>query len=255
MKYALILITALFVCLSQILIAPALAKRGGPLTPYQSFSFETDQFALTERVIYKTGNKLLSLRLSPTKTFYIGLTSKNSVESAWFYVYENEKKQFTTAEKKALKKWIEENPDAFIEASHSVQRFLSFILDFMPANEEVKDYQASFFESLVDDKPKNPFSMICEEIGKPRKTTFTRAKTDVEVELIVGQRGTKCRGRCGTGCWQFGQSMTNQYTDECFTHDACTTTEGSILGECEDEFWAASDGYFDAPNCTQEAID
>ncbi len=74
--------------------------------------------------------------------------------------------------------------------------------------------------------------------------TYTQKKT-------VGNPASACLGRCGVGCVQSEpQSRKRQYTQQCYAHDLCTGFFGTVLGQCSDEFAAASDDYLNAPNCS-----
>jgi hypothetical protein len=98
------------------------------------------------------------------------------------------------------------------------------------------------------------WNSICSSVGQPHEATFTIEDEIKTVTMVVGEIETKCRGRCGTGCGQYGQWRHNQYTQECFNHDACHSTTGEQLGPCAEAFWAATASYTSAPDCTEQPI-
>ena len=91
--------------------------------------------------------------------------------------------------------------------------------------------------------------MICEWIGLERAATYSVAQELVSLVVKVGDSETRCRGRCGLGCWQLYQWRPNQYTQECLNHDVCRDMTNGNFGECKDEFWIAALGYVSAPDC------
>ncbi|MGE3759589.1 MAG: hypothetical protein AB7H97_17620 [Pseudobdellovibrionaceae bacterium] len=240
-----IIITMTFLCSTLVF-----AKRGGPLNPYMSYSFETDTFATIMRS-QKSGIRLVSIRISGDKTFYMNFNSLGDLNAAWFFVAGEEKRAMTEAEQKALKAWVTENEEEISSSPDEVQKTLQFLVGFLPPSEEMEDYQSPIVELFAKAEtvsaPK--FVQICEEIGNVKLATFSRDKETFEHELKVGEKSTRCRGRCGTGCSQLFQKKKNQYTQECLNHDACSDAEGTFFGECSDEFWEASSGYMNAPDC------
>jgi hypothetical protein len=64
--------------------------------------------------------------------------------------------------------------------------------------------------------------------------------------------GNKCLGRCGANCGDtpFGNvAAVQRITQECLDHDLCAHATGENLGPCFDEWNAAADGFFFAPDC------
>jgi hypothetical protein len=64
-------------------------------------------------------------------------------------------------------------------------------------------------------------------------------------------KGNECLGRCGDGCGDELEDppAVQRITQECLNHDLCARDTGDILGACSDEFEAAADGFFFAPDC------
>lgn len=117
---------------------------------------------------------------------------------------------------------------------------LNFMLTQMPVGEVINPY-------VNQNQTEKSFTMICSKYGQRHTGSYTAGKGQVSGEAIVGSKTDRCPGRCGGGCGMFlGRS---QYTQECFNHDVCNRTLNSQLGPCEDEFWAASQGFLTAPNC------
>lgn len=76
--------------------------------------------------------------------------------------------------------------------------------------------------------------------------------TDEVAGLGCYTSGNECLGRCGAGCGDnpFGNpAAVQRITQECLNHDLCAGAYGNSLGECQDEWNAAADGYLYAPDC------
>lgn len=125
---------------------------------------------------------------------------------------------------------------------------LDFIANFVEPNEAVPEYDSTTEEILLKSR-KGTYTMICHLIGQLHQGTYYVDGKPVVSEAVVGDPETRCRGRCGIGCYQFMQWRTSQYTQECFEHDLCHAEVGSMLGPCSDSFWKAYYGYMNAPNC------
>ena len=104
----------------------------------------------------------------------------------------------------------------------------------------------SFLEkaSLEPGQAGRSYRSICRYIGKRRTAYFTVQGKKRRKRLRVGRKSSGCYGRCGQQC-----SGLQRYTQECLNHDACAYDQGENLGECSQEFWNASDGFFGAPEC------
>jgi hypothetical protein len=103
------------------------------------------------------------------------------------------------------------------------------------------------------------YTSLCDSIGQ---TVIARYTVDGEVHeepVMVGPCGANdCLGRCGAGCLANpgNPAEVNRYTQECLNHDVCNreTNPWDVLGlfpPCRDEFEAATEGYFFAPDCPQ----
>ncbi len=126
---------------------------------------------------------------------------------------------------------------------------LSFLINFISFGRPLSRFQGLVlrnYDSFINERS---WKEICNKIGKEHEGKYTAFEKEYEGSGIVGEKDTRCLGRCGTGCMQAFQKKKYQYTQECFDHDLCTRTVGTILGECKDEFWTASDGYRNAENC------
>lgn len=60
-----------------------------------------------------------------------------------------------------------------------------------------------------------------------------------------GETSNPCRARCGPGCDGIG---TSAWTVDCGNHDRCADVYG--WSKCDGLWWAASDDYMFAPNCS-----
>lgn len=130
---------------------------------------------------------------------------------------------------------------------------LDFVANFVEPNEAVPEFDSLTESILFKEEPKeDQFTMICHLVGKPHVGTYTANEKTVVSSAIVGDPDSRCRGRCGIGCYQFMQWRPHQYTQECFEHDICHHEVGSMLGACSDSFWKAYYGYMNAPNCDFE---
>lgn len=89
------------------------------------------------------------------------------------------------------------------------------------------------------------FTSICESVGKRRNGYFSVLGHEIKKRALVG--GEECVGKCGPLCGM--NRNQGKYTQECFNHDLCRRYTGENMGECEDEFWAAADGFVNAPTC------
>lgn len=125
---------------------------------------------------------------------------------------------------------------------------LDFIANFVEPNEAVPEYDSKTEEVLLNSR-QGTYTMICHLVGQLHVGTYFVDGNAVVSTAVVGDPETRCRGRCGIGCYQFMQWRTSQYTQECFEHDLCHAEVGSMLGPCSDSFWKAYYGYMNAPNC------
>lgn len=126
---------------------------------------------------------------------------------------------------------------------------LGMVAFFLPIQTPLADWSVTFRLAPPPEKPL--WNMICNKIGKKIQGSYTVGEKTIKSSAIVGLKKDKCAGRCGTGCFQIFQKKKSQYTQECFNHDLCHRQHGSLMGECGDEFWAAADGYRNAPDCPE----
>ena len=127
-----------------------------------------------------------------------------------------------------------------------------FITGFVEANTEIPEYDSNLARTLKR-KRRPSFTLICDALGQTRSATYVANGTELTSSAIVGDPATRCKGRCGTGCYQVLQWNPNQYTQECLSHDVCNRDMGSMMGPCADSFWKAYDGYMNAPDCPNRA--
>jgi hypothetical protein len=101
------------------------------------------------------------------------------------------------------------------------------------------------------------YTSLCESIGQPIMAQYTIDGELVEEVVVIGScAANECLGRCGTGCASNpgNPAEVQRYTQECLNHDACNraTNPWDPLGlfpPCNDEWAAAAEGYFFAPDC------
>lgn len=89
--------------------------------------------------------------------------------------------------------------------------------------------------------------ILCERLGRPATGYFTARGQAWRQTMVVGSHD--CTGKCGQGCAPDGRWDQGTYTQECFNHDLCVDMTGENMGDCEDEFWAAADGFLNGPHC------
>ncbi|MCJ8276299.1 MAG: hypothetical protein MJK18_05625 [Bdellovibrionales bacterium] len=115
----------------------------------------------------------------------------------------------------------------------------------IPALENLKDIVRA--SQTTQKKISRGFLSICSSIGK-RKMGFYDVdgnETIFSKSEIVGDKETRCYGRCGPGC----NDDSPTYTQECLNHDICHRETGENFGVCSDEWWSAAHGYLLAPLC------
>jgi hypothetical protein len=101
------------------------------------------------------------------------------------------------------------------------------------------------------------YTSLCESIGQFVIAQYTiDGEVQEELVMIGSCAANDCLGRCGTGCAANpgNPAEVQRYTQECLNHDACNraTNPWDPLGlfpPCQDEFAAATAGYFFAPDC------
>jgi hypothetical protein len=108
------------------------------------------------------------------------------------------------------------------------------------------DFVLREYEPPAHDSSVAEYKVICDRIGHMQPARFTAFERKFRMLAKVGYGA--CVGRCGAGCG--GEERRNGvYTQECLNHDACSYTTNENMGDCEDEFWQAADGYLNAPDC------
>ncbi len=201
-------------------------------------------------LVYSTGTKVIS----------------NYTESGRlldFHVDSTDRK-FSASEKAMAISALEESEAELLRRSPLALRFLQFNAEMLPVGEVVPVFASAmapevsslhrgrfrrpnlpdaWFPSLPD------YTMICDWIGHDVMANHTAAGNSYQNTVRVGDRDQECRGRCGAGCDRAWYVWSRQYTQECLNHDVCNDTVGTQLGECQDEWIAASGGYMSAPNC------
>jgi hypothetical protein len=103
------------------------------------------------------------------------------------------------------------------------------------------------------------YTSLCDSIGQTVTARYTIDGEVHEEPVVVGPCGAnECLGRCGTGCTANpgNPADVSRYTQECLNHDVCNreTNPWDPLGvfpPCRDEFAAAAEGYFFAPDCPE----
>ena len=107
--------------------------------------------------------------------------------------------------------------------------------------------------------PQGGYTSLCDSIGQPVVAQYTIDGEVQEVLVVMGPcAAEECLGRRGTGCAANpgNPAEVQRYTQECLNHDVCNraTNPWDLLGlwpPCGDEFAAATEGYFFAPDCPE----
>lgn len=129
---------------------------------------------------------------------------------------------------------------------------LDYLLNMIPVNGTFTTIGFSQYRTKSLVVQPQAFVNTCSQRGTAVTGSFDDifGKTYTQ-NKIVGDPASSCLGRCGVGCVQSEpQNRKRQYTQQCFAHDLCTGFFGTVLGQCSDEFTAASDDYLNAPNCS-----
>ena len=123
------------------------------------------------------------------------------------------------------------------------QKTIDFVHKHIPVNEKLTSYTSA--------KPLK-WTEICEKIGQDHTGEFTdEAETLFTMTARVGEKSSRCFGRCGFGCGVPFDNK-NRFTQECLNHDLCNRELGENMGPCKDEYWAAADGYLNAKICEKK---
>ncbi len=200
--------------------------------------------------LHRDQSSLVQLRFRGGKTFLASFLPNGVIQRFWMMGVLDHQRMITRREQIYLKSLLDQQ-GAQLQAQYSATfRFLKFAADFLPPNEIIEPY-----EDLKISTPFAPkmwemsWTPLCDYLGKRTQAVFSVGNNNLNVRAVVGSPRSGCRGRCGTQCEQWGQHRKNQYTQECFDHDACRDITGTNLGECSDEFWAAAPGYTWAEDC------
>jgi hypothetical protein len=149
----------------------------------------------------------------------------------------SERKILTNADQEILRRALL-NP--LSDSSRAVLRFLA---DFVEPGFTLNDFDLSGRSLLT----RVDYTSICHRFGKVQLATFRIGRKLHRKQMVVGSGA--CIGQCGVDCQDPDNPRQGRYTQECLNHDACSYETGENLGSCENEFWAAADGFFAAPVC------
>jgi len=145
--------------------------------------------------------------------------------------------------------WFSPATDISQENSARVRKLLDFLANFLEPDTPMPPFERQSSRSRFKFRLGSTYTMICDAVGLKRQALFSAGAQKRVMNILVGDPDTRCRGRCGAGCQQWGQWNANQYTQECLNHDVCRDETGEQFGPCEDEFWIAAYGYVFAPDC------
>jgi hypothetical protein len=105
-------------------------------------------------------------------------------------------------------------------------------------------------------RPQQDLTSLCDRIGQSVTATYDILFWPVQREVVVGPCASDtCLGRCGTECAfnPLNPTAVQRFTQGCLDHDVCTREAGidpiGSLPPCADEFAAAVNDYFFAPDC------
>lgn len=134
-------------------------------------------------------------------------------------------------------------------AEDSLSRLLNLLADF-PAGESLDLHIRARL-----DGPLRTIRSICAIEGRTATGTYTVDDERRQKNRRVGPcyfkpaQGDACLGRCGPGCGAPPNPTIQIFAQDCFNHDLCTGETGTILGECADEWRAASDDFLFGRDC------
>ncbi len=193
------------------------------------------------------GHRYILLQTSGGKTFHFMYTSGRHLNRFWISGVPDKQRRIEGEEQELLRLYLLESGPYLSESSAEAFKVISALAYFFPAGELILP-----FDSVTDiPRAGNPaqWTMICDFVGKPHDAAYSVGTETRKSLAVVGDVDRECPGRCGIGCYQWGQSRKNQYTQECFNHDLCYAETGSAFGPCRDEYWTAYIGYSEAPDC------
>ena len=97
------------------------------------------------------------------------------------------------------------------------------------------------------------WTSLCRKVGTRLTATYDKFPSTVVARTRrLGQcyeQATACFGRCGKGCNAQQPARVQRFTQDCFNHDFCAKQLGIDDVSCTDEFIAAADDFFYAPDC------
>ncbi len=168
----------------------------------------------------------------------------NSFRQFWS---ENRNLPFEGDDQDLLRKVLSENSAQKLELSRPSSTALRFLVHFVETPIAFDSHDAN--QAVRRPTSFRQYSPICNFIGKKRTARYTAHNRQHTLTTRVGVTASGCWGRCGPGCTDDGFSPNHVYTQECLNHDACEHMTGQRMGECQDEFWEAADGFMNAPSC------
>lgn len=124
-------------------------------------------------------------------------------------------------------------------------RTLSFLASYPPG-------AAVDVDSRTAEKGQKAITSLCSQTGKNRAGTYDVGNRTFSETVKVGpcySASNECMGRCGPGCKAPPSATIQVFAQDCLNHDLCTRRTGNILGECADEWGAASDDFLIGPDC------
>ncbi|KAF7768793.1 hypothetical protein PCIT_a3291 [Pseudoalteromonas citrea] len=126
------------------------------------------------------------------------------------------------------------------ESNITLLKFFEFLATY-PINQPIQQKLSAATGPQIQG-----WTNICSSMGSRKTAVWDLDRGSVKRKsYVVGGHGF-CAGRCGAGCPTFGDG---QYTQDCLNHDACADVEGEQLGNCSDEWRAASDDFWFSPDC------
>lgn len=202
------------------------------------------------------GNILVSLRLNG-KEFLFTYGSINfktkQLDSLQLLPDNQEQNRKTKADQLALSalyRQLQPQLNQLNPLENGLLTSLDYLLNMVPVNGALSTIDFKKARAATRIQPKT-FTNICNQRGTAVTGSFDDLFKTYTQTKIVGNPASACLGRCGVGCVQSEpQTRKRQYTQQCFNHDLCTGFFGTVLGQCSDEFTAASDDYLNAPNCS-----
>lgn len=240
-----------------------LANHGDDSLTIEVCNYSTSEYLVRVRTFDRSPKSLGVVRTEVNALYTKGNQIWNRV---WISQGEG---SFTAREQNYLREIVAKAPTVLVD-SHTLA-FLSLLSDFLTPDTPIENFDAAtespgslprvWSTEWTTARTTNAFGSwtpICELIGRPLIAQYVlpgaEDKAPSTSVWTVGDPATYCKGRCGWGCAQkIPQRSKNQYTQECFDHDACYSDTGALLGVCKKTFWIAAASYVFAPNCPQSS--